>query len=96
MQKIPIPMVDQRDAVLKSFPRKNYLLSTTGGPSVHIVARSSIEHPSKPAGAVSGFTRATQGLGGFKIESAPEINGSKITVINQTSLNGSIPQMLIN
>jgi hypothetical protein len=44
---------------LKSFPRKNYLLSTTGGPSIHIVARSSIEHPSKPAGAISGFTRAT-------------------------------------
>ena len=82
--------------MLKSYPRKNYLLSTTGGLSAHITARSSAEHSSKPAGAVSGFTRATQGLGGFKVESAPEINGSKITVIDQTNLNGSIPQMMIN
>ena len=39
MQKIPIPMVDQRDLILKAYPRKNYLLSTTGGEPIHIVAR---------------------------------------------------------
>ena len=94
MQKIPIPMVDQRDLILKAYPRKNYLLSTTGGEPIHIVARQSVEHPSKPAGAVSGFTRANQGLGGFKIEQTS--NGCRMTVVNQTNLNGSIPQLIIN
>ena len=58
MMKIPIPMVDQRDAVLKSYPRKNYLLKANGE-GIHITARISTEHASKPAGAVPGFTRAT-------------------------------------
>ena len=55
------------------------------------MARVSIEHDSKPIGGLYGFTRATWGLGGYKVESAPEINGCKYTIITQTSLNGNIP-----
>jgi hypothetical protein len=52
-------MVDQRDAVLKAYPRPSYLLSTAGGAPVHITARISTEHSNHPAGALPGFTRAT-------------------------------------
>jgi hypothetical protein len=35
-------------------------------------------------------------LEGFKIEAAPEVNGAKITALNQTNLNGNIPAMLLS
>ena len=73
-------MFDQRDVLFKAFPRKNYLISSDNQ-SIHLLARLSTEHESKPQGAVPGFTRATWGLGGYKVESAPEINGSKYTII---------------
>jgi hypothetical protein len=43
-------MIDIRDMIYKSYSRKNYLLSTTGGSSIHILARESIEHPNYPPG----------------------------------------------
>ena len=50
LKKPPIPMIDIRDMIYKSYSRKNYLLSTTGGSSIHILARESIEHPNYPPG----------------------------------------------
>lgn len=60
-------MVDQRDVVYKQCPRANYLVAD-GKPSIHVTARESVEHSSKPAGAVAGFTRALYGVGGLVIE----------------------------
>ena len=71
MPKIPIPLFDQRYIVLKVQPWKNYLISSTGHPSIHVIGRESIEHTNFPEGAVSGFTRAIQEINGFIVESAP-------------------------
>jgi len=44
------------------------LISSSGGPSIHVIGRESVEHPSFPAGAVSGLTRAVMGSNGYTIE----------------------------
>ncbi len=53
--------------VYKQCPRANYLIAE-GKPSIHVSARESVEHQSKPAGAVAGFTRGSYGISGSVIE----------------------------
>ena len=43
-------------------------MSSSGGPSVHVIGRESVEHASFPAGAVSGLTRAIMGSNGYTVE----------------------------
>lgn len=86
-------MVDQRDIVYKQCPRANYLVAE-GKPSIHVSARESVDHASKPAGAVSGFTRALYGISGSVIEKTA--TGARMTSINHTDLAGNIPNLVLN
>ena len=79
--------------VYKQCPRANYLVAE-GKPSLHVSARESVEHPSKPAGAVAGFTRGSYGVSGSVIEQTA--TGARMTSINHTDLAGNIPTLVLN
>lgn len=59
-----------------------------------MTARESIDHASKPAGAVAGFTRGIYGVSGSIVEKTA--TGSRMTAINHTDLCGNIPGLILN
>ena len=93
MRKIPLPLIDQRDVVFKQCPRANYLIAD-GQSSIHLTARESVDHPSKPAGALAGFTRGLNGISWSIVLATP--TGARSISINHTDLAGSIPGMLLD
>ena len=97
-KKPPIPLMSQRDSVIKMFVRESYHLR----PNTHVYARHTVPcniekyQETKSSGLFSkGFQRMNQIILGQVVTENAEHNGSEVVMVMHTDLCGSVPGTMI-
>lgn len=90
LKKPPMPLVWQRDVVFQVFSRANYVSTAAG--NCHVNALVSVEHANAPVN--DNLVRAIRDVSGILVEPCSE--GSKVTIIQQMDLGGSMASMAVS
>lgn len=89
LMNMPIPMLSQRDRVLKRHMHKNWPIKGT-----HICVARSCVHPDFPPG-IDGCIRTYTKMIGYLFQPLKDINGTKLTWIYIDDFRGLIPTGLM-
>lgn len=90
--KPPIPVVAQREVVIKGFRCENYF-----GENDHLTLGTSVDHPARPIGeGYFDYVRALGHIGAFRVCANPDGPGVLLAEVRHVDVQGAMPELVIN